>query len=649
MKKFLHFVLASLLLCSFWACNKENEQGSEPEEQEFTVQLEPKEVALTVGSTANIVATVTGASSYTLKWSSEDEDIVTVDKNGRIKAVSLGEASVSCVATAGDKTAKKRCYVSVVPDRIVLEEKEATLFTKETFQLKASLLSGAEAKPSYKSLNTSIATVSASGLVTAGNNSGECKIIASQTNANPDTCIIKVNKDRIILSDDTLYLSPSSTAQLSATLFTERTGTFTYKSTNTSVATVSSTGKVTAGSSEGKCMIIASNDYSISDTCVIMVGNYLVVTPNKVNIGVGERQVMTANYKDVTWAVGNVAIARMDGNTLVGIAPGKTSLYAMSGSLSTKIEVSIITYATSIVCNLPGDLVVLADKSELKLSPSAVSVTPADAAQFAQVTAAWSDGGAITVNTDPQSPLACTLQLPSISTTSMRRGTITWSVPQKGGKELTCKATFVYMAPQYVSKKFGSNNECWGTIGTRTTFKDVPCYNTETISYFCNHAGFEMEHSAVAGGFYVYYNTLNADKLDYTAKVYYNLPVFDGTKVTSTRVASCDVTLHNTFAYWRAKILYQESGKSTWTIACWKDVEGYSLSKEVTVHTSGVVIPGGAKVKILLYRYYYVDSSNSEAGVWEAVEGNTIGSLNGQSVTFTSGNFSQTVKLKVVP
>lgn len=69
----------------------------------IAVEVSPKTNNLEIGATRNLTATVTPETAkQTVKWSSSNNDIATVDNNGKVTAVGAGVAEIT--ATSTEKT-----------------------------------------------------------------------------------------------------------------------------------------------------------------------------------------------------------------------------------------------------------------------------------------------------------------------------------------------------------------------------------------------------------------------------------------------------------------------------------------------------------------------------------------------------------------
>ena len=145
---------------------------------------------------------------------------------------------------------------SILATSISLNKTSATMTEGNTLQLTATVLptNATNRTVTWKSSNTSVATVSSSGLVTA-KSSGSVTITATTTDGTnlSASCAVTVQQNiiyatSISLNKTSATMTEGNTLQLTATVLpTNATNrTVTWKSSNTSVATVSSSGLVTA-------------------------------------------------------------------------------------------------------------------------------------------------------------------------------------------------------------------------------------------------------------------------------------------------------------------------------------------------------------------------------------------------------------------
>ena len=149
--------------------------------------------------------------------------------------------------------------------------------------------------------------------------------------------------DRVALSPSTLNLKEDETGTLTATVEPSNATNknVTWESSNTSVATVDATGKVTAVSAgTANITVTAQGDSTKSASCTVTVTAATVpvtgVSLNKdsLALGVGDSETLTATVKPedatnqaVTWTSSNSTVATVDQNGVVtAVAPGTATI-----------------------------------------------------------------------------------------------------------------------------------------------------------------------------------------------------------------------------------------------------------------------------------------------------------------------------------
>lgn len=129
--------------------------------------------------TLSVKGTPLDASLGTLSWKSDDESIVTVDKDGKLKAVSPGETKVR-VTSSVPGVAEAECSVTVSGLKIT-SDKGATVLEGRTLDLSYRAFGAASETGqtiTWESKSTNIASVNSGGRVT-GRSIGTAEIIAS--------------------------------------------------------------------------------------------------------------------------------------------------------------------------------------------------------------------------------------------------------------------------------------------------------------------------------------------------------------------------------------------------------------------------------------------------------------------------------------
>ena len=252
------------------------------------VKLSSELETIKVGGVADLFATVypENATNKNIIWHSSNEGVVTVD-GGKIRGVSQGAAIVSVETEDKGKTASCTVYVKsnvsgedVVPTSIIVSPASKVTTVGDTFQLVPTVVpeNADDRSVTWSSSNTSIATVSAGGLVTT-HAKGEVTIKAT-SNAAPTVigeCEVTV-KDQVIsvlsvvLSETSKTLEAGETFSLSATVLPENAAdkSITWSSSNTGVATVDN-GVVKAVNAGSAVITVKTNDGEKTASCAVVV------------------------------------------------------------------------------------------------------------------------------------------------------------------------------------------------------------------------------------------------------------------------------------------------------------------------------------------------------------------------------------------
>ena len=164
-KKFFGF-LAFFFVLTLTNCKKDVSVTS--------ITVNPTTATLDIGKTLqlNYVITPKDAVEQTVTWSSDNTTVASVNVNGLVTSFSAGTAKITATTKDGGYTAS--CAVTVVPDPvsvtgITVNPSTATLILNKTLQLNYVITpSNADVQTvTWSSDNTSVATVSSSGLITA--------------------------------------------------------------------------------------------------------------------------------------------------------------------------------------------------------------------------------------------------------------------------------------------------------------------------------------------------------------------------------------------------------------------------------------------------------------------------------------------------
>lgn len=224
------------------------------------VTLAPKNPVVGVGQTRQLAVTLSKGSAGTVSFTSNNTGIATVDANGYVTGVSVG-STVITARTHNGKTAKVTVKVTKGPEYVALNadynleydklnSTYSAVYTKtmnpgESFQLACEVEYGANGDvAAFESRNPAVATVSASGLITAVA-PGEAVIVVRATGGAETYCRVTVTGGAAAVlwydaaeANLTVGQSMQVPALASSTLTAAELANATYASGNTGVFTV---------------------------------------------------------------------------------------------------------------------------------------------------------------------------------------------------------------------------------------------------------------------------------------------------------------------------------------------------------------------------------------------------------------------------
>lgn len=333
-----------------------------------TANLQTSDVRQLTAAAKDAAGNAMSGISFT--WTSSATAVATVSSTGSVTAVGAGSATITASSAGVSGTA---AIVVTTPAPVVasvtVSPATANMLTNDVRQLTATAQDAAGtviggAAFTWTSSATSVATVSATGSVTAVG-AGSATITASSAGVSGTAAIVVTTPTPVVasvtISPATASLLTGGTQQLTATAKDASgaviTGqTFTWTSSATSVATVSSTGSVTAVGA-GAATITASTG-SVNGTAAIGVTTpppvvaSVTVSPATTSLLAGGTQPLVATAKDAsgavitgqtfTWTTSASQVATVSSGGLVtAVAAGAAIITATSGTVSGTSAVTV--------------------------------------------------------------------------------------------------------------------------------------------------------------------------------------------------------------------------------------------------------------------------------------------------------------------
>ena len=241
-----------------------------------SVKLNRTSVDLTVNDSIGLTAYVDpdDAVNKDVVWTSDDENVATVNSSGTVTAVGKGSTTVK--AQSGGQSAACSVEVTLPVASVSIGSSSKKLSLNETADLVATVSPSNATYPNvtWTSSDTDIATVDSTGTVTA-KEFGSATITA-EADGKFATCtvaVVKTDVTNVTLSSTSQTLKKGATATLSAAVAPgdATNADVTWKSTNTSVARVDQSGKVTA-LADGAAAITVEADGKFA-VCVVLVSS----------------------------------------------------------------------------------------------------------------------------------------------------------------------------------------------------------------------------------------------------------------------------------------------------------------------------------------------------------------------------------------
>ena len=314
------------------------------------VTLNKTSVELTEGDETTLVATITpdNATNKNVSWSSSNPAVVSV-KDGKVTAVSKGDATITVTTEDGGKTATCSVKVNekVYPvTGVTLSKTSVELTEGDVTMLVATITpdNATNKNVTWTSSNPAVATVDA-GKITAISKGNATITVTTEDGGKTATCSVKVNAKvypvtGVTLSKTSVELTEGDEMTLAATITPDNATNknVTWTSSNPAVATVDA-GKVTAVSKGSATITVMTEDGGWKASCVVNVkertysvtGVALDVT--SVTLVEGDQTVLTATVtpsnatnKNVRWSSSDNGVATVDKGLVTAVKPGVATI-----------------------------------------------------------------------------------------------------------------------------------------------------------------------------------------------------------------------------------------------------------------------------------------------------------------------------------
>lgn len=297
-----------------------------------SVSVTPEETKLKVGATCQLNVSVlpSNADKRSVSYESSNPNVAAVSDNGLVTAKASGVATITVTAKDGSgKKATSTVTVWQPVTGVTVSEKTIVIPKGNVKPIFASVVPATadEKGLAFKTSNATVATVSNEGVVTGVNEGwATITICAKENEAIYTTCTVKVGLpvyvESITLDIATADMWVGSTRQLGVSVLPANADIkdVSYGSSDNTVATVSSTGLISAKKSGTvKITVTATDGSGKSATCTVNVKQRVTsisISPNGYTLTKGSIKQLKANVgpddaanKEVTWSSSNPAVA----------------------------------------------------------------------------------------------------------------------------------------------------------------------------------------------------------------------------------------------------------------------------------------------------------------------------------------------------
>ncbi len=332
------------------------------------ISLSKSQLSMIIGDTETLEAIITPEDATLreeITWSSTDQNVATVDNNGKVTAIKEGTAIIS--ATVEGKKAECKVTVDYIHvSSIGISQANATFYIGESLTLTAEL------KPSNVTYNTiewvssdnNVVTVSENGRVTAVGK-GEATVTA-KSDGKEATCHFTVLVPLTGLSFDQSSMELFNGASATLTVIKSPSdatlrGEIVWKSSDTSVATINADGLVTA-IAKGSAKITASVDGCTAECAVSVLASVTGISISQASATINKGSSIQLSYTvlpagatiqgQVSWASSNTSVATVDSQGKVkAVGAGTADITVSLEGFTATCKVTVTVPVSSITLN----------------------------------------------------------------------------------------------------------------------------------------------------------------------------------------------------------------------------------------------------------------------------------------------------------
>ncbi len=307
----------------------------------------------------------------TVKWTTSDKEIATVSSKGVVTGVGAGTVTIKAISTF-DRSIVASCKIKVTKkvsvEGLTLNHDIAVKYKGDSFTYKATVLpANATFKDvTWSSSDTSIATVDKNGRVTA--KSAGVAVITCTSNDNPlckatSKFKVKIRTTGVEMWKSKLNMYVSQQLTFKANVFPSDASNknVSWTSSDTSVATVDESGRVTAKKTGTAIITAITEKGGYRSSCTVTVKKYVAVksvTLNKTTLSIRDGNTYTlkatinpdtASNKKLIWSSTDKSVATVSSSGVItGVNPGTCKIVCKSADTGKKAVCTLTVKKVSV-------------------------------------------------------------------------------------------------------------------------------------------------------------------------------------------------------------------------------------------------------------------------------------------------------------
>ncbi|MGN0340177.1 MAG: Ig-like domain-containing protein [Lachnospira sp.] len=308
----------------------------------------------------------TDADDKSVTWSSNNEDICTVEQDGKVTAVEAGTTTIVAMSNDSGMLATCKVIVTQPVTGIKLNSSYQEMWVGSKYAIIPTVepIDAENKNVTYFSSDSSVASVDEYGVVTALKGGNTIIEVTTEEYHLTATCTIVVKEyvSSITLSEHEKFLNVTETGTLTAVVETSTATNrgIIWSSSDDAVCSVDKDGNL-SGNRVGNAVITATaaDGSGVYDTCIVHVVNpvtKITVEPDTVRMLVGDSYIVravvepeNATIKDVDWSSSNESIAIVDeAGEIFALSTGKCKITATSKD-GNNVKGSCWVYVTPVV------------------------------------------------------------------------------------------------------------------------------------------------------------------------------------------------------------------------------------------------------------------------------------------------------------